>query len=87
MENEKQKARKFICIVCGAECIDTSHTQNKMFCSLVCKNYYWRITHGQGSSRYEKCVYNDGIACDDPNCKCCGWNPDVTKMRMEAIYG
>lgn len=87
MPNEKQKMKEFTCIVCGAKGIDTSHSQNKMFCSLECKNYHWRRTHGQGESEYERCVYNDGVMCDDPNCKRCGWNPDVTKRRMGAIYG
>ena len=79
--------REFVCVTCGAKRIDTSHTQNKKFCSLVCKNQHWRITHGQGTDEYEKCIYNEGVECTDPNCKRCGWNPDVTKRRMGAIYG
>lgn len=79
--------REFTCIVCGAKDIDRSHTQSKMFCSLECKNYHWRKTHSQGAIEFEKCVFNEGVACDLHMCGRCGWNPTVAKKRLEAAYG
>ena len=79
--------REFTCIVCGAKDIDRSHTQSKVFCSLECKNYHWRKTHSQGAIEFEKCVFNEGVACDLHRCGRCGWNPTVAKKRLEAAYG
>ena len=79
--------REFTCIVCGVKAIDKSHSQSKVFCGIDCKNYHWRITHAKRVTDYEKCIYNEGVECNRPKCRGCGWNPDVAKKRMEAVYG
>ena len=78
--------REFTCIVCGAKDIDRSHSQTRVFCSLECKNAHWRMTHAQ-PIEYEHCVFNEGVACDNPKCGRCGWNPTVAQKRLEAAYG
>ena len=79
--------REFTCIVCGTKAIDRSHGQTRVFCSIECKNYHWRKTHAQRTVEYEQCIYNEGVECSRHKCRNCGWNPDVTKKRMEAAYG
>ena len=79
--------REFTCIVCGAKGIDTSHSQNKMFCGLECKNFHWRKTHAKRTIEYEQCIYNEGVECTLHRCGRCGWNPTVAKKRLEVAHG
>ena len=79
--------REFNCIVCGTKAIDRSHSQSKVFCSLDCKNQHWRMTHALREDNWQRCVFNDGVACDLHRCGRCGWNPTVAKRRLEAAYG
>lgn len=39
-----------------------------------------------GECSVVSCPHTAGINCDDPSkCKVCGWKPDVTAKRKEAI--
>lgn len=31
------------------------------------------------------CLWNIGVECGDPDCRRCGWNPQVIETRKEAI--
>ena len=33
------------------------------------------------------CPYNEAINCYMRKCSTCGWNPEVAKMRLEALHG
>ena len=40
------------------------------------------------TARYQKdtsCPHNGALVCDVKNCKRCGWNPNVAKIRMEKF--
>lgn len=82
--------REFICLNCGAKCVDTSRTKNKKFCDMHCNQaYYYKKKRGKlEAAPVLPCIYNRQVQCDQQKCSTCGWNPDVEQKRKEALaYG
>ncbi len=77
--------REFTCVVCGTKVIDTSRTQNRMFCSKLCSNRYYEKKRSKPIEAV--CKYNDGVLCANHKCDRCGWNPVVEKARKEKLNG
>lgn len=81
--------REFTCLYCGAKAIDRSPAQKRLYCSIECRDIYWRRKHGVGvTTKTPSCIHNIHILCGDHKCGTCGWNPKVEKKRKEALgYG
>ncbi len=78
--------REFTCVVCGTKATDRSHSQNRMYCSVQCRDIGFRRNHGVGVSiKTPSCVHNKEIACQIHKCSTCGWNPEVEQKRKAAL--
>lgn len=75
---------------------------NMMFCSKNCamasanraararakgKEYKIKRKRYKRTVLKFECPHNGAIDCERKKCSTCGWNPDVAKMRLEALYG
>lgn len=32
-----------------------------------------------------KCMYNEGVVCENQSCENCGWHPKVAQARLEKF--
>ena len=73
--------------------------RSMIFCSKKCsmvsanraararaKGKEYKIKGKRSALKFE-CPHNDAIDCELKKCSTCGWNPEVAKMRLEALYG
>lgn len=72
----------YICLNCGKE--GTSNYSGQRYCCYQCREQY-RDAHRRPVAPYEKCRFNDGVACEGGDCDHCGWNPVVEKWRRRRI--
>ena len=77
--------REFNCEECGRKTIDKSVRQNGKYCSPYCNKRAYLRRKGKAKDVIILCKYNEGVACDSPNCYGCGWHPDVEKKRKELL--
>lgn len=77
--------KEFTCLFCGAKGIDNSRTGTRKFCNENCAAAHWRAEQGIGDDQRERCLFNEGVVCDQHRCSNCGWNPAVAQKRMEAL--
>lgn len=73
------------CKVCGSNL-----TKQKLFCSAECRKKYFRYTGNKLEELQNSyvCPYNIGVDCIEESyeaCERCGWNPKVTRERLESI--
>ena len=71
---------EFTCMVCGKKGIDHSGGSKK-YCSDVCAR------KGRKNGKGDPCPHNVGVECGKKDCAACGWNPEVSKARMDRILG
>ena len=79
--------RKAKCPICGEKFTTTSSKQ--IYCTRKCYRRMYRQNNAPiikpKESKVFDCPYTDGVWCDNMECHKCGWNPKVSKRRLEQF--
>ena len=46
---------------------------------------YYKVDPNYKKETQFVCPHNNGVMCDVKNCYHCGWNPIVSKIRLDKI--
>ncbi len=78
--------KQYTCLNCGAEFLSDRF---RKFCCVRCnKTYLQRNYRAKEKTKPPRlCIHNEGVCCKTNNCTTCGWNPEVSQKRLEAIAG
>lgn len=71
----------YICLNCGKA--GFTNRANQKFCCPSCREDYREAK--RRSTAFDKCRFNDGVACEGGDCDHCGWNPKVGNKRKERL--
>ena len=74
------------CLNCGTPILDI---KGKLFCCTRCSKTYRQRKYRAGElmPSADECLLNEGVICKEHNCDSCGWNPKVSRKRLETIRG
>lgn len=59
--------------------------ESHIYCCLACHNADHNSTKNKPIPPEHICPQNKHLICEVHNCSKCGWNPEVSKARLEAI--
>lgn len=91
-----RKVLEKVCPICGK--VFETNKEDQIFCGIKCANSVGKrrkVESYDSSLEWQRvpsdqslwqCPYQEWVACHSRYCNKCGWNPEVAKDRLEAVY-